>query len=67
MASKLPVPRVEIRKRAYCSWNVLILRTATDPSRTMNRYRSKWAVVVAARRWSLATGWPLVIDGKVVE
>ena len=69
MATKLPVPRVEID--CDCGrWTVELYFPVGEQVETYEQLGggspTKAAVIVRAKEFSLATGWPLVIDGKVV-
>ena len=67
MATKLFVPRVEIQCFGGDSWCVRLCRSAQCQAYSVTVYSKKWEVKRAARKWSAETGWPLVIDGEVVE
>lgn len=66
MASKLPVPRVEVRKmRAGWTSN---FRTSKNLICYIGViFKRRQDAIASARPWAEETGWPLVIDGKVVE
>ncbi len=68
----LPVPRVEVaRSPAECSdthhwYDVVLVRTHYQTAASPDTYPLPGAVE-EAECWVEITGWPLVIDGKVVE
>lgn len=66
-ANKLPIPRVEVVRQPDNTWNLHIRATARLYMWEWHPRLSKDEVVDLAGRWVKATGWHLVVDGKVME